>query len=142
MNRVITILAALLCMFSIDTFAQKASNLRVAPDMHIYGVAMILNDSIAYMTEVVSVNEAWENKKNHFLYARNEYSYQFHDYLEVTGKKNPMTSVTFSRKKSKIEKKYLKTKMKLAKSGYTIVYVPKQDFSFRAVPYSAPEYSE
>jgi len=80
--------------------------------VYMFGVGAAFGDSIVYFTDIQFV-EGKDMVKNGFLTNRNMYSYQLENYLEEAKNLPHRTcTVFFSKKKSKIEKKYLKLRKK------------------------------
>lgn len=138
MKRTIILTLLALLIGATGAFAQKKKIVKV-PEMYMYGVGYMLSDSTVYLTEIMPVKDAYEQKANKFLYARNEYSYEFRDYLQKTDVKDPMVAVAFNKKRAKLEKKFLKLKKKLSKDNVLIKYVPATEFSFHAIEYAEAE---
>lgn len=136
MKKILFIITVLMCMGGLKANAQKMEKL---PEAYLFSMATSLTDSVAYVSEVIALDNAWHNKVNGFLYSRDEYSTQFRNYIEKQGVSHPMTAVSFALKREKAEKKLLKMKTKLQKKGYLIKVVPRTEFAFKAVEYVAPE---
>ena len=104
--------------------------------VYLYGVAISLNDSTVYITDIQKVDSVWV-EKNGFLYSRENYSYQLKDHMRAQGK-NDVTTVTFYADKQKdIEKKFIKTRKRFTnpKYGYDVKYIAATDFRYdRIIP--------
>lgn len=99
--------------------------------VYIYGFAASFNDSTVYFTEVQQLDSAFVDSKTKFLYARQEYSYQFRDYLAQTGFANATCVTSFALTRKEAEKKYLALRKRYLEGGrYTIKYLKHSDFTF------------
>ncbi len=103
--------------------------------LYVYGFSFSFNDSTVYITDIMQLDSAWTDNRTKFLYARSSYSYQLKEYLLTKGVENPTCIISFSDKRKKAEKMYVKLKGKYAKKGetFTVKYIPSTDFSFSAV---------
>ena len=89
--------------------------------VYMFGVGAAFGDSIVYFTDIQFV-EGKDMVKNGFLTNRNMYSYQLENYLEEAKNLPHRTcTVFFSKKKSKIEKKYLSPSFQWGKTQITHV---------------------
>lgn len=136
MKKILFIITVLICVGSLKASAQKMEKM---PEAYLFSMATSLTDSVAYVSEVIALDNAWHDKTNGFLYSRDEYSTQFRNYVEKQGVSHPMAATTFNVKREKAEKKLLKMKSKLQKKGYLIKVVSRTDFAYKAVEYAAPE---
>lgn len=135
------IILILTCAMCIMASAQDKNEWKTPKDMYIFGFATSFTDTTAYVTAVMHVENTSIKKKNGFLYARNEYSYQLRDYVEQMGFKNPVVVVCFNQDKKKLEKKFMKMMAKNIKSGTLLKHLSAEQFKFVGVEYVAPEYS-
>ncbi len=146
-------------VFAAAAIALLASvNLQAKDEMkrvYIFGMATSFNDSTVCFTDIQAVDSAWITGKAHFLVSRENYSYQFHNYLEATGYKTPTCIVSYATSLSAIKKKWQKLhdrytekpKAKKKKSGlkaeeaprYQVKIVGMENFTFKAV---APDLME
>ena len=77
-----------------------------------FAVSIAFGDSITYFTDIQEIS-GYNLVNKGFLYSRSIYSYDFKNYLEnVENKPHRICSISFSEKKSKIEKIYTKLKNK------------------------------
>jgi len=121
-----------------------------APKMkkvYLYGFAASFNDSTVYFTNIHSVDSAWLASGTNFLMSRDNYAYQFRDYLQSKDFKNPTAVVVWSDNMKKAEKKYKKflAKYQNPKKGarYIVKFVPLSDFKFKAItPYEVEKKEE
>lgn len=141
MKKILSIFALIL-LTSSSIFAQKPDYVP-AKSMYMFGVAYSFVDSICYATAVMPVENAYVSRNaSKFLYARNEYSYQFKEYLQSDTIKNVMTSSSFSNNRKKAEKKFLKELAKLKKRGFLIKHISADSFKFVGVKYDPPVYED
>ncbi len=103
--------------------------------IYIYGFSLSFNDSTVYITDIMTLDSAWIESKNNFLYARSSYAYQLKNHLTDQGVLNPTCVVSYDLKRKKAEKKYVKLKNRYLKKNnfFTVKYVPITDFCFTAV---------
>ncbi len=118
------------------TLATTAQAKLVQTKVYIFGMAASFNDSTSYITDVQEV-DAWINDKGNFLYSRENYSYQFRDFLQSQGFVNPTCITCFALSRKKAEKKYATLlKKNAAKGDANLRYLNAKDFKYAAV---APE---
>lgn len=121
--KLIITIALLSLISSVASDAQK----------NIYGFAYStnLNDSIVYLTAIQQLPGA-QIGKNDFLTYRAEYGEQFGKYIkQYYDLPQVMTIVYFAKKRSKLEKRYLKMrKESMQEQGKRIVEIPYSDFKF------------
>ena len=108
------------------------------PKMYIFGMAASFSDTIIYFTNVQEIENAWIDTKGNMLLGRNFYSMELRNYLKYQGADNRTCIVVANKKRSKLEKKYLKMKKlysqsKDGKQHYDIRYINDQDFKFRTI---------
>jgi hypothetical protein len=123
----------------------------VVPKMYIFGMAASFSDTIVYFTNVQEIDSAWIDTKGNFLQGRNLYSLELRNYLKYQGMDNRTCIVVANKKRSKLEKKFLKmkklyTQSKDGKLHYDIRFINDQDFKFRTIDMSDefdnPEHGE
>ncbi len=117
------------------------------PKMYMFGFAASFNDSTVYFTDIQEVDSAWIETKTNFLLGREYYSNQLRNYLKFRQQPNRTCIVMFDKKKSKLEKKYLKLKRlyTTSKDGmnhFDVQHLSHQDFSFKAVNMNIEEVAE
>lgn len=115
------------------TTVQARSNKQTT--VYVFGFAASFNDSTVYFTSIQKIDSAWTESKTHFLYSRENYSYQLRDYLKEHGMKAPTCVTTFALKQKDIEKKYLKftKKYTTGKTKYNVKYLTETDFKYSPV---------
>lgn len=122
-----------LCVAILTTVVCHAAG-KPAEKVYVFGIATVLNDSTVYLTDIQVLDSAGIYGKGHFLYSRNNYSYQLRDHLGKCGVANAMCVTTYATKQKKIEKRYLALRKKYAKrAGFTIKYVEKKDFRYECI---------
>lgn len=131
MKKILLVLASLFVL----TLSSNAQKIVPVGEFYIFGVAFSLTDSTVYVTELQPLSDVYINEKSKFLYSRNEYSAQLRDHLLSEGLKHMTVAVSYAKKKSKAEKKYLRLKQKYQKKNYLVKHLTNVDFSFTAVPY-------
>lgn len=144
---------ALACVSSLAVAAKKDPKPKKgskAKTAYIFGFASSFNDSTVYMTGVQELDSAYFQGKAKFLVSRENYSYQFRDYLEQHGAGYRTCSVFFGTDKKKVEKKLAKMfnkytaipKAKRLKTGqksedtptpYQVKQVGEADFHFQSI---------
>ena len=107
------------------TKTEKALNTTV----YAVGVATTFNDSVAYCTEVQTLDDATLDRKL-YLHRRSGYSFQLRDYLLAQGRQNYTCLILFNTKKAKLEKQLAKVKARFAKANSQVVEIKEQDFKF------------
>lgn len=136
MNKIITILLALLLL----PVMAKAQNIVPAKDMFMFGVSFNPLDSTVYFSELQPIEGAHVYKKSKLLYSRNEYSAQLKDYLQNSaGLDKMVTSVSYSPKRNKAEKKFISMKKKFQNKGFIVKHISSADFSLKKVPFDLDE---
>ncbi len=92
--------------------------------VYLFGFATSFTDSLAYITDVQYIDSAYIDTKTRFLIGRNMYSVQLQQYLEdKEGCSHPVTSIFFSKKKAKVDKKILSIRRRYEKN-YNLKTVP------------------
>lgn len=142
---------AAMALIGFSTLATYAKN--EPKTAYIFGFASSFNDSTVYITSVQQLDSAYIQGKGKFLVSRENYSYQFRDYLEQLGAGYRTCSVFFDTDQKKAEKKWnklynrytAKPKSKKVKNGqqkddaptpYQVKQVSNGEFRFQAI---APE---
>lgn len=129
MNKIITILLALLFL-PIMANAQDQKTV-VVDEMYMFGVAYTPLDSTVYITELQRIAKSEVYKKTKLLYNRSEYSAQLKNFVSNAGLDRMVTAVSYSPKRGKAEKKYIKMKQKYQKKGFLVKHITSSDFSFK-----------
>ena len=102
------LMLTMLVIVSAQATSLSAKNI-VVPKMYMFGFAASFNDSIVHFTEIQAVDIVWIDQKNEFLLARDNYSYQFRDFLADKLQMPHRTCVViYGQDRQKLEKKYLK----------------------------------
>ncbi len=102
--------------------------------VYLFGFTTSFNDSTVYLSNLQTVDSAWVDSKTHFLYSRDNYSYQLRDYLTGKGVVRPTVITMFGEKKSKVEKQYSKIRKRFVeKNHYHIEYIADDEFHFTAI---------
>ncbi len=108
--------------------------------LYMYGFAASFNDSTVYFTDIMEVDSAWIDAKTKFLYSRENYSYQFRDFLKRRGVDYPTCVTTYALTRKAVEKKYFSMKKRYTDKGkYDIKYVAANEFSFTPIKPEANE---
>lgn len=146
MMKQLIIFIAIMCLIPVGALAKKKKESKPkadrtekmyvpAKEMYVYGVVYSLTDSVAYITDVAQVTDAYKQKKTKFLYARNEYSAQLEKYIKSVNVERPTVITVFDEARTVLEKKYTKMKARLQKDGYLVKNVSSVDFQYKGVPY-------
>lgn len=109
--------------------------------VYVFGVSVNFTDSLTYMTDIQTLDQAYIETKTGFLYDRSIYSQQLQIWVENT-KNQPYTTCTifFSESKSKLEKKYKKVEAKYNKDQSTILKkLEAGEFKFRTIEWTEHE---
>lgn len=114
---------------------------KMVPKIYMFGFAASFADSVVYITDVQTVDNAWIDTKTGFLLGRDSYSLQLKNYMANTmSEPNRTCIVMFDKKKSKADKQLLKMKKQYtsakSRSKYDVRYVNSADFSFKGVDMS------
>ncbi len=108
--------------------------------LYVYGFAATFNDSTVYFTNIEEIDTAWVDTKSKFLYSRDNYSYQFRDYLKSQGVSHPTCITGYATSRKAAEKKYTALKRRYTSKGnYNIKYVTESEFRYNAI---SPDESE
>lgn len=116
----------------------------MVPKMYAFGFAASFNDTIVHLTDIIELDSAWIDKKTKFLLGIGVYSTQFRNYLaDQKNMPGRTTVVIYDRKRSKIEKRYLKMKRLYGgsknKRQYDIRTLSPNEFRFQSVNMSSEE---
>ena len=115
----IILIAALTLSASISFALNKPTRL------YVYGFAATFNDSTVYFTNIEEIDTAWVDTKSKFLYSRDNYSYQFRDYLKSQGVAHPTCITGYATSRKEAEKKYTALKRRYTSKGkYNIKIIP------------------
>ncbi|MCD7722066.1 MAG: hypothetical protein LUI09_07535 [Prevotellaceae bacterium] len=111
--------------------------------VYIFGFAASFKDSVAYITEIQTIDSAYVLKHG-FLADRSLYSTQLEHFLEVDMELSDMTCVVFfSKSKSKIEKQFLRVRKKYtADHAVVLSPLPRETFAFEREEWIEPEVTE
>lgn len=121
---------------------------QMVPKMYMFGFAASFNDTIVYFTDIQTVDSAWIEKKSGFLQSRNVYTSELRDYMARRLSMPHRTCVVFyGKKRSKVEKQYLKMMHKYGKqkdgsTPFDIRYITQDQFRFKAVDLSGLDEDE
>ncbi len=125
------LLIALFAFSHLQLSAQSKDELIVA-DMHAFGYATSLNDSVVYLTEISAIPVANVDRKTGFLSKRAVYSNQLKDYMMKQGVEHPTCAIIYDRNKVKLNKKFVKLMNKLQKKKmYLIKTISTAEFTFK-----------
>lgn len=112
----------------------EMSAIKKPTKVYLFGFATSFNDSTVHLSNLQSIDSAWVDSKTHFLYSRDNYSYQLRDYLKGKGVIRPTVVTMFGENKRKVEKKYSKIRKRfLEKNQYHIEYIADDEFHFSAI---------
>lgn len=127
--RKIGILALLLLITSLS-FANLKKD-KEKKQAYIFGVATSLTDSVAFITEIQTVDSLMINKDG-FIDNEKEYSYQLKQYIiDNQTKEEKVCAVFYNSDPSKIAKEYKKVSNRLKIKDKKIVKtIPKENFKF------------
>jgi len=111
-----------------------------ASKIYMFGFAASFNDSTIYLTDIQEVDSAYIGHGG-FLYSRENYSYQFREWLSAQGMKHSTCVTSFADSRSKIEKKYLKMRKQYTgkKRSFTIKMLDAGSFRYRGIYPEADE---
>lgn len=108
MNKFHYLLAGLLSIFVLSSFAAPKAVKDGPKRVYMYGVSVDFNDSVVYLTDVQYLDSIVINKDGSLLNYAN-YSHQFKMYLEGTlGEDNQTCAVVYSDNKKNLEKRFVK----------------------------------
>ncbi len=118
---------------------QVVSDVVDAHGMYVYGIAYSPIDSIVYVTEQQSLDDAQIHLNTKFLVARNELSNQLRNHMMLEGEKNRTCCVVYNKDPEKLDKKYKKLLKHYQKRGFLVKLLDNSRFTFKAV---RTEYTE
>ena len=122
------ILTLILLISCLATTAKTGS---IPAKVYMFGFAASFNDSTVYFTEIQEIDVFLVNNRTRFLVNRDDYSYQFRDFLQQTGIEAYPTCVTFySQNKNSLMRKFQKMQNRY-------VVKPKRKFKVRNIPENA-----
>lgn len=108
MNKFHYLLAGLLSIFVLSSFAAPKAEKDGPKRVYMYGVSVDFNDSTVYLTDVQYLDSIVINKDGSLLNCSG-YSQQFKMYLEgVLGEDNQTCAIIYSDKRKKIDKRFVK----------------------------------
>jgi hypothetical protein len=108
MNKFHYLLAGLLSIFVLSSFAAPKVEKDGPKRVYMYGVSVDFNDSVVYLTDVQYLDSIVINKDGSLL-NYSSYSHQFKMYLEGTlGEDNQTCAVVYSDNKKNLEKRFVK----------------------------------
>ena len=115
--------------------AAPAQAKKTQKSIYAFAVAECFRDTVVCMTEIQLLDDAQQQRKTKFLLGRNAYSQQFKDHLmRQMGLPNRMVALFFSKKRSKVEKRFQKVRKRyLADKKVSLVIVPASDFRFQSI---------
>ena len=103
MNKFHYLLAGLLSIFVLSSFAAPKAEKDGPKRVYMYGVSVDFNDSVVYLTDVQYLDSIVINKDGSLLNYAN-YSHQFKMYLEGTlGEDNQTCAVVYSDNKKNLD---------------------------------------
>lgn len=102
--------------------------------VYMFGVSASFTDSIAYITDVQRMDPVYIESKTGFLYDRSIYSQQLQTFMEEKmGRPHTTCTIFFSKKKRKLENKYLKV-IKFHKKRNSLNIRQMETGAFKFVP--------
>lgn len=105
------ILAAAALVAAVALTESSMAKQVMVPKMYMFGFAASFNDTIVHFTDIIEMDSAWIDTKSKFLLGLELYSLQLRNHLaEKESMPGRTTVVLFDKKRSKLEKKYLKMK--------------------------------
>lgn len=108
MNKFHYLLAGLLSIFVLSSFAAPKAEKDGPKRVYMYGVSVDFNDSTVYLTDVQYLDSVVINKDGS-LFNYSSYSHQFKMYLEgMLGEDNQTCAVIYSDNKKNLEKRFVK----------------------------------
>lgn len=137
--RLLRLALVALLLFSGFKANQMEAKTRIEPEMYVFGFSASFTDSIVYFTDIQKLDSAWYDTKTKFLLGRDNYSYQFRDYLKNSQNMPYRTCIVmFATSKKKADKKFQKLKKvyTVKSTGYDVRYLTSADFAFQAVDMS------
>lgn len=105
-----------------------------ASKTYMFGFAASFNDSTVYFTDIQEVDSAYIVHGG-FLYSRENYSYQFRDWLTEKGIQHSTCVTSFADSRKKIEKKYLKIRKHYTgkKKNFNVKMLDAGSFVFKGI---------
>ena len=129
MNKSKILLLIALCIAVFTTSAAREKQKQV----FMYGVAVSFNDSTVYLTDIQPMDSAVVVGKCHFLYGRDNYSYQLRDYLKEIGCTTPTCATTYALSRKDIEKKFLATRKRYGGGKYSVKHITPTEFKYQLI---------
>ena len=128
-------MALALTVAALPAIAQDEKDEPKPYTIYMFGFARSFTDSIAYQTQICTVDSAYLNKYG-FLVDRTLYSLQLQYHIETAGNKNAICSVFFDKKPSRLKRKWAKVQ-KRHKQTADLKYreIPLSEFTFKAEEY-------
>lgn len=115
-NKLLCLVLTLLCLFVASEAMAKPKQTKV----YVFGVSTNYTDSVTYMTDIQVLSPAYIDSRTGFLYDRSIYSQQLQMWVEAAkGQPDTTCSIFFSKKRSNVEKKFLKVQNKIRKDRST-----------------------
>lgn len=123
------------------TNTQVQGKAKMVPRLYMFGISASFTDSVIYFTDVQPVDSAWMETKKNFLLGRDNYSLQLKRYLSQTlSMPNRTCIVFFGKKRSTVEKDYLKLKKQYtaanSRTKYDVRNINSNDFHFKGIDMS------
>lgn len=123
------------CMCLLPLFAFVQTKAKDTEKIYMFAVSESFKDTIVYVTEIQSPENASLQKRTRFLLGRAAYGQQLKEYLtRQMGQSNRMVALFFSKKKGRIEKRYQKICNRfLADKTKHLEKITKEDFLFKGI---------
>lgn len=126
---------ALLLFLTLSMTAQAKD---IQKTIYVFGFAASFNDSTVYFTNIQQVDGAWVKDRTHFLVNRDDYSYQFRNFLNSIGEHNRTCVTIYDDNQASLEKKLQKMKAKYttskkARGRYLVRNLDNSAFTYEAV---------
>lgn len=99
------------------------------------GFAASFNDSTVYFTDIQELDSVYIDSRTHFLYSRENYSYQLREYLQQQGFTTPTCITLFALTRKEIEKKLQRLRKRYTNGKYIVKEVKAPDFVYEAIKY-------
>lgn len=105
--------------------------------IYMFGFAMSLTDSVAYQTDIQTIDSAWIEPAHKFLVDRALYSLQLQYHVETDEHhKNTVCTVYFNTSPRKLQRKWAKVRKRHEKDPIIRYHIlPSDRFSFKAEEY-------
>jgi hypothetical protein len=129
-------IALLLLFLTLNITAQAKD---IQKTIYVFGFAASFNDSTVYFTNIQQVDGAWiKGDRTHFLINRDDYSYQFRNFLNSIGEHNRTCVTIYDDNQASLEKKLQKMKAKYttskkARGRYLVRNLDNSAFTYEAV---------